>query len=238
MTKISISPSTILNPVPVVMVSCAGKDPEKEGFGPNIITVAWAGTVNSEPPMVSISIRKSRHSHDLICETSEFVINLVSQKLVKACDYCGVRSGAKEDKFVSMNLHPVPMPGVSYAPAISEAPVSIACKVKDVIELGSHDMFLAEVTGVTVEESLMDEKGKICLEKTGLVAYSHGEYYLLGEVLGFFGYSVASKDALRRRMPKKTSEKKKPFGSPKGYKSFSRPVRDSKKPNGKNKGKH
>lgn len=209
MSKVLISPSTLLNPVPVVMVSCAGKDPGKEVSRPNIITVAWAGTVNSEPPMVSISVRKSRHSHGLICETQEFVINLVSEKLVKACDYCGVRSGANEDKFKVLELQAVETPGLSYAPSILQAPVSIACKVKDVIELGSHDMFLAEVTGVTVEESLIDAKGKICLEKAGLVAYSHGEYYKLGEILGFFGYSVASKEALKRRMPKSGQKQKK-----------------------------
>jgi len=208
MSKISISPSTILNPVPVVMVSCCGKDARKPGSGPNILTVAWAGTVNSEPPMVSVSVRKSRHSYDLICQTQEFVINLVSDKLVKACDYCGVRSGANEDKFASTGLHPVEIDGCSYAPAILEAPVSIACRLKDIVELGSHDMFLAEVVSVTVEESLMDEKGKICLEKAGLVAYSHGEYYRLGEILGFFGFSVASKKALKRRMPAKINCKK------------------------------
>lgn len=202
-----MSPSTILNPVPVIMVSCAGKEPKKEGKGPNIITLAWAGTVNSEPPMVSCSVRKSRHSHGLICETQEFVINLVNEKLVKACDYCGVRSGAKEDKFEVLGLHAVETPNLSYAPSIEEAPVSIACKVRDVIELGSHDMFLAEVVGVTVDESLIDEKGKICLEKAGLVAYSHGEYYKLGDILGFFGYSVASKEALKRRMPAKSKGK-------------------------------
>ena len=241
MSKISISPSTILNPVQVVMVSCAGKKPEKEGCGPNIITVAWAGTVNSEPPMVSVSIRKSRHSHGLICETQEFVINLVNKKLAKACDYCGVRSGANENKFEKLDLHAVSVPGVQYAPAIEEAPVSIACKVKDVIELGSHDMFLAEVTGVSVEESLMDEKGKICLEKAGLVAYCHGEYFLLGEILGFFGYSVASKEALKRRMPKKNTTKaaasaKKSATSAKD--SGKKAPRSSSKSTGKNKRKH
>lgn len=209
MSKITMSPSTILNPVPVVMVSCAGKDPGKEQTRPNIITVAWAGTVNSEPPMVSVSIRKSRHSHQLICDTQEFVINLVNEKLAKSCDYCGVRSGSKEDKFEVLSLHAEPIEGLKYAPAITESPVSIACKVKDVIELGSHDMFLAEVVSVTVDEKLMDEKGKICLEKAKLVSYVHGEYFSLGKVLGFFGYSVASDAAMKRRMPQAKTTKKK-----------------------------
>lgn len=209
MSKITMSPSTILNPVPVVMISCAGKDPKKIETRPNIITVAWAGTINSEPPMVSVSIRKSRHSHQLICDTSEFVINLVNEKLAKSCDYCGVRSGSKEDKFETLSLHAEAIEGLSYAPAISEAPVSIACKVKDVIELGSHDMFLAEVVSVTVDEKLMDEKGKICLEKAKLVTYVHGEYFSLGKILGFFGYSVASDAALKRRMPAAKKPKKK-----------------------------
>ena len=206
--KINISPSTMLNPVPVVMVSCAGKNPEIPDTRPNICTVAWAGTVNSEPPMVSVSIRKSRHSHDLICQTQEFVINLVNRKLAKACDYCGVRSGANEDKFEKMNLTAQQAPGLTYAPQIAESPVSISCKLRDIIELGSHDMFLAEVVGVSVDEKLMDEKGKICLEKAKLISYCHGEYFTLGEVLGFFGYSVASKEALKRRMTHQKSKKR------------------------------
>ena len=205
--KIEMSPSTMLNPVPVVMISCAGKKPEREEMRPNIITVAWAGTINSEPPMVSISVRKSRHSHELICSTKEFVINLVSEKLAKACDYCGVRSGAKEDKFKKLKLTPDVAPKMKYAPQIKEAPVSISCKLKDIIELGSHDMFLAEVVAVSVDEKLMDSKGKIRLDKAKLVTYCHGEYFTIGELLGFFGYSVASKEAMKRRMPGKMTKK-------------------------------
>ena len=206
--KIEMSPSTMLNPVPVVMVSCAGKEPQKEETRPNILTVAWAGTINSEPPMVSISVRKSRHSHELICETQEFVINLVTEDLAKACDYCGVRSGSSEDKFASTKLTATAAPNMKYAPQILESPVSICCQVKDVIELGSHDMFLGEVKSVSVDEKWIDDKGKICLEKAKLVAYSHGEYYGLGKLLGFFGYSVASKKALARRMPPKKHSKR------------------------------
>ncbi|MCR5489043.1 MAG: flavin reductase family protein [Saccharofermentans sp.] len=198
--KSPVGISTILNPVPVVMVSSAGKDP---GTRPNIMTVAWAGTVNSEPPMVSVSIRKSRYSHKLISETGEFVINLVSKSLCKPCDYCGVRSGADEDKFAKCGLTPVKAEGLEYAYAIKEAPVSISCKVKSVTELGSHDMFIGEIVAVTADSYLLDDKGRLCLDNAKLVAYNHGEYFLLGEKLGFFGYSVASADVLKKRMGNK-----------------------------------
>ena len=198
--KSPVGISTILNPVPVVMVSSAGKDPESK---PNIMTVAWAGTVNSEPPMVSVSIRKSRYSHKLISETGEFVVNLVSKSLCKPCDYCGVRSGADEDKFAKCGLTPVKAEGLEYAYAIKEAPVSISCKVKSVTELGSHDMFIGEIVAVTADSYLTDDKGRLCLDNAKLVAYNHGEYFLLGEKLGFFGYSVASPDVLKKRMGNK-----------------------------------
>ncbi len=198
--KSPVGISTILNPVPVVMVSSAGKDP---GTRPNIMTVAWAGTVNSEPPMVSVSIRKSRYSHKLISETGEFVVNLVSKSLCKPCDYCGVRSGADEDKFAKCGLTPVKAEGLEYAYAIKEAPVSISCKVKSVTELGSHDMFIGEIVAVTADSYLLDDKGRLCLDNAKLVAYNHGEYFLLGEKLGFFGYSVASADVLKKRMGNK-----------------------------------
>ena len=197
--KSPVGISTILNPVPVVMVSCAGIEPDAR---PNIMTVAWAGTVNSEPPMVSVSIRKSRYSHKLISETGEFVINLVSKSLCKSCDYCGVRSGADEDKFAKCGLTPVKAEGLEYAYAIKEAPVSISCKVKSVTELGSHDMFIGEIVAVTADSYLMDDKGRLCLDNANLVAYNHGEYFLLGEKLGFFGYSVASEEVLKKRMGK------------------------------------
>lgn len=200
--KIEVGVSTILNPVPVVMVSSAGKDPESEAERPNIMTVAWAGTINSEPPMLSISVRKSRHSHKLITETGEFVVNLVSKSLCKACDYCGVRGGEKEDKFKSCSLTPIKAKGLEYAYAIKEAPISISCKVTSVQELGSHDMFIAEIVGITADSYLLDENGKLCLENARLVAYNHGEYYLLGEKLGFFGYSVAPENIIKKRMGK------------------------------------
>ena len=195
--KVEVGISTILNPVPVVMVSSGSKDGKA-----NIMTVAWAGTVNSEPPMVSVSIRKNRYSHKLISATGEFVINLVSKSLCKACDYCGVRGGENEDKFKSCGLTPVKAEGLEYAYAIKEAPVSISCVVKSVTELGSHDMFIGEIKSVTADSYLLDQNGKLCLDNARLVAYNHGEYYLLGEKLGFFGYSVAQEDVIKRRMGK------------------------------------
>ena len=198
--KIEVGISTILNPEPVVMVSTCGK--EKDSV-PNILTIAWAGTVNSEPPMLSISVRKSRYSHKIIEKTGEFVVNLVSKSLAKSCDYCGVKSGSKTDKFKDCGLSAVPAKNLEFAKAIKEAPVSISCKVRSVTELGSHDMYIAEIVGVTADSYLMDEKGRLCLEKANLVAYNHGDYVLLGEKIGFFGYSVASDEIFEQRMGKK-----------------------------------
>ena len=180
-------PGNMLYPVPAVMVSVARSD-EK----PNIITVAWAGTINSDPAMLSISVRKERYSHAILCDTKEFVVNLVSESLVRSCDYCGVRSGRDVDKFAQMKLTPVSVDGVD-VPAIAESPVNLACRVTQIIPLGSHDMFLAEIVSVTVDERYMDEKGTFHLNDAGLVAYSHGTYFKLGKELGTFGFSVRKK---------------------------------------------
>lgn len=192
MAKQVWKPSTMLNPVPVVMVSCA----DKEGK-PNIITLAWAGTVNSDPPMVSISVRKERYSFDLIKEKGEFVINLPTKKLVFATDFCGVKSGRDIDKFETMSLTPEAASKVG-VPIIKECPLNLECVVKQSIELGSHVMFLAEVVATNVEESLLDENGKLDLNRAELICYSHGEYFPLGKPLGFFGYSVAKRKNLKR----------------------------------------
>ncbi len=192
MEKEYFPPGNMLYPIPAVMVSCAGKNQK-----PNIITVAWAGTVCSSPAMVSVSIRKERYSYDIIKESGEFVINLVTEELTKAADFCGVRSGRDIDKFKEMKLTPVPG-RLEQAPMIAQAPVSIECRVKEIIPLGSHDMFLAEVVNVAVDKSYMDEKGKFHLNKTKLIAYSHGEYYGLGKLIGKFGYSVKKPDKKRK----------------------------------------
>lgn len=187
MSKISFKPGNMLYPVPAVMVSCARK-----GEKPNIITVAWAGTVCSSPAMLSIAVRKERYSYAIISETKEFVVNLVTKKLTFATDYCGVKSGRDVDKFKEMHLTPQESQNVC-APGIAESPVNIECRVVDVKPLGSHDLFIAEVVGVTVDDSYMDSKNVFHLNGAGLVAYSHGEYYELGKKIGRFGYSVQKK---------------------------------------------
>jgi flavin reductase (DIM6/NTAB) family NADH-FMN oxidoreductase RutF len=201
--KMIMPPSTLLNPVPVVMVSCAGLHPERAEDRPNIITIAWAGTICSDPPMVSISIRKSRHSHRLISDTREFVINLVGVNLLRACDYCGVRSGANEDKFASVKLTPMQAEGMKHAVSIMESPASLSCEVVSITELGSHDLFTARIVSISADKYLLDKEGKLCLEKADLVCYSHGDYFSLGRILGFYGYSVASPEAYKRRMVEK-----------------------------------
>lgn len=184
MAKQLWKPGNMLYPLPVVMVSVA----DKEGKS-NIITIAWAGTICSNPPMVSISVRPERYSYDIIKETGEFVINLTTKDLTYDTDYCGVKSGRDVDKFKEMGLTALPGKEVK-APLIAESPVNIECKVTQVIPLGSHDMFLAEVVAVHVDEKYMDEKGKFHLDKAEPIAYSHGDYLATGELLGTFGYSV------------------------------------------------
>lgn len=187
MNREEFKPGNMLYPLPAVMVSCGRKN-EKT----NIITVAWTGTICSDPAMVSISVRPSRYSYDIINETKEFVINLVNEKLVFAADYCGVKSGRNVDKFKDMQLTPAIVKGVS-CPAIAESPVCIACKVKEVKKLGTHDMFIADVVSVSADSEYMDEKGRFRLNDSGLIVYSHGEYFSLGKKLGSFGYSVKKK---------------------------------------------
>jgi len=194
---VSFAPGTMLNPTPVVLVSCAEKNhPENK----DMVTLAWAGTINSEPPMVSVSVRKERYSHDLIQGSGEFVVNLVDEDMCKAVDFCGVRSGRDVDKSAATGLRYCRAEGMDIAPAVEGAPASLSCKVQQVIELGSHDMFLGEIVAVRVRKDLLDEKGSLHMEKARLVAYSHGLYHELGKVMGFFGWSVAREDVLERRM--------------------------------------
>ena len=192
-----LPPSTMLNPSPAVLVSCADpENPEKK----NMITLAWAGTVNSEPPMVAIGVRKSRYSHGLIDASGEFVVTLTDEKMSRAVDVCGVRSGRDTDKAGETGLRYMKAEGLNIAPAVEGAPVSLCCRVRQRTELGSHDLFLGEVVSVMVRADLMDESGKLHLEKAGLIVYSHGLYQKLGSVLGFFGWSVARKEVFERRM--------------------------------------
>ena len=182
--------SNMLYPVPAVLVGC------RDGEGrDNLMTAAWAGTICSDPVMVSVSIRKERYSHDIIENTGEFTISLTTKSLARAADFCGVRSGRDIDKFKEMKLTRLESVQIR-APGVAESPVVLECRVKQILRLGSHDMFIAEVVNVSVDERFLDEKGRLELEKADLIAYSHGEYFALGKKIGRFGYSV-------RRRPKK-----------------------------------
>ena len=187
MKKETWKPGNMIYPLPAVMVSCC-----RPGERPNILTVAWTGTICTNPAMVYISVRPQRYSYDIIRETGEFVINLTTKKLARAIDYCGVRSGRDVDKFEKMHLTAVAADHVG-APLIEESPVNIECRVTEVKELGSHHMFLAEVLAVHVDSSYMDRRGKFELNQSGLLAYSHVEYRELGRAIGTFGYSVRKK---------------------------------------------
>lgn len=211
MSKIRLKGANLLAPLPVVMVSSGDMK------NSDIITVAWTGIVCSSPPRVYISVRRDRHSYQLIKDSGEFVINFTTANLLAACDWCGVRSGRDYDKFAEMNLAKGKANTVS-APLIEESPVNIECKVFQVVPLGSHDMFLADVLAVDVDESLTDDNGAIDYSKVNLVSYQHGEYYSTGRHLGRFGFSAQrkyisaygkGKDAMsnspltRRRRPKR-----------------------------------
>lgn len=178
-------PGNMLYPLPAVMVSVS----DKEGNA-NILTVAWTGTVCSDPAMLYISVRPERYSYHMIRETGEFAVNLTTEKLAYATDWCGVRSGRDVDKWKEMKLTKGASKSLTYAPVILESPVNIECQVTEIKELGSHHMFLAEVSAVQIDERYMEKNGKFMLNSTGLLAYSHGEYRRLGKELGSFGFSV------------------------------------------------
>lgn len=190
----SIGATTYLCPIPAVMLGCAD-----ENGAPNLITVAWTGIVCTRPPMLSVSIRKERRSHALITQSGEFTLNLVGRELCRAMDFCGVKSGRDVDKFAHLGLTPMPAPELCIAPAVAQAPAFLSCKVHSVTELGSHDMILADILQVSVQDRYFRADGSIDEAAMGLVAYVHGKYHALSEALGFFGYSVASPEALRRR---------------------------------------
>lgn len=190
---------TLIYPVPAVMVSCGKLDGEK-----NIITVAWTGTINTNPPMAYISLRPERHSYKIIKESGEFVINLTTEDLARACDFCGVKSGRDTDKYKQMHLTAAPASKIS-APIIYESPMNIECKVRQIVPLGSHDMFIADVVAVDVSDEYFDKNGKFHFNKSKPVCYSHGEYFGLGKSIGTFGYSVRKKPLSKK--PKSTSKK-------------------------------
>ncbi|MEG2240341.1 MAG: flavin reductase family protein [Alistipes sp.] len=192
--KVNWKPGTMIYPLPVVLVSC-GASPEEY----NLMTVAWTGTVCTNPPMCYISVRSERHSYDIIRRTGEFVINLTTESLARATDWCGVRSGRDYAKFCEMKLTPV-RASVVNAPLVEESPLCIECRVKQIIPLGTHDMFLAEVVNVLADEQYINrETGKFELERAHPIVYSHGEYFTLGKAIGHFGWSVRKKE----KAPKK-----------------------------------
>lgn len=203
----------MLYPVPAVLVGCRdenGKD--------NLMTAAWAGTVCSDPVMVSVSIRKERYSHDIIEQTGEFTLSLTTNSLAYATDYCGVRSGRDRDKFSDMKLTPLESSKIS-APGVAESPVVLECRVSQILRLGSHDMFIAEVVNVSVDERYLSPNGKLELERADLIAYSHGEYYELGKKIGKFGYSVRKKPVSAKAGSAGKGVKKRSSGRKKGQTS-------------------
>ncbi len=199
MAKVDWKPGNMLYPLPAVMVTVGDKP---ENF--NIITIAWTGTICSDPPMLYISVRKGRHSYSILKETKEFVINLTTRDLSYATDWCGVRSGRQYDKFKEMNLT-AGNAKVVKAPIIKESPVNIECKVTEIVELGTHDMFMAEVVNVKADEEYIDEKtGAFALNKAKPICYSHGNYYEVGKRIGKFGYAVEKKKKKKNRSKKKS----------------------------------
>ncbi len=192
MGKVKFRGGAMLAPTPPVMVSCGTAE------NANIITVAWTGIINTIPPKTYISVRPSRHSHGIIKEQGEFVLNLTPTALVRAADYCGTYTGAKVDKFKKCNLTKLTVEEVA-VPLIAEAPISLCCRVTDVTPLGSHDMFLAAIVAVYANEDLLDDKGKLHMAKAGLCAYAHGEYFALGKRVGTFGFSAKKKKTPPRK---------------------------------------
>ncbi len=193
MARTDLSPGTLLAPIPAVMVSVGDME------NSNIITVAWTGILSTHPARAYISVRPSRHSYGIIKERGEFVINLTTKKLAKATDYAGIYTGAKVDKFAKLGLTKQESKCVS-APTIAESPLALECRVCDVIPMGTHDVFIADILNVSCDEKIMDKDGKICLHRAGLLAYAHGEYFALGESLGKFGFSATKK---RKSPPRK-----------------------------------
>lgn len=202
--KITSRPGPLMAPLPTVMVTCGDMN------NSNIITIAWTGIINSEPPMTYVSVQRSRHSYDIIRERGEFVINVTTEKLVKSMDYCGVVSGRDVDKFTACHLTKEPADEVA-APMIAESPVNLECKVVDIKEMGSHVMFMAEIVSVHIDDRYVDEKGAYDYGNMNLVAFNHGKYYTIdSEPLGFFGYSIMKpKTAKRKRREAQTNKRKK-----------------------------
>ncbi len=205
MARQNFKAGTLEAPLPAVMVSVGTMEES------NILTVAWTGILSSDPPRTYVSVRPSRHSHKIISETGEFVINLTTEDLAWATDYVGIYTGAKVDKFEKCRLTKAQSKEVS-APTIAEAPIALECRVFDVVHSGTHDVFMADILNVSCDERLLDESGRICFERAGLIAYSHGEYYALGKKLGKFGFSTDKKKKPSRKPSSKPASRKKSTG--------------------------
>ena len=202
MSKVTWKSGTFIYPLPAVMVSCGTME------GSNIITVAWTGIINTDPAMCYISVRPTRHSYEMIKKTGEFVINLTTKDLAYATDWCGVKTGAKVDKFKEMKLTKEKANFVN-CPMIKESPVSVECKVKEIRELGSHHMFVAEILGINADEKYINENGAFDISKCDLIAYSNGNYYSLGKKIGRFGFSVQKKKKTAKKSRKTIDKKRK-----------------------------
>ena len=218
------APGTLVAPVPPAMVTVGDFD------NANIITIAWTGILNSQPPKTYVSIRPSRHSYGILKEKGEFVINLPSSDLAKQTDYVGIYTGAKVDKWVKTGLTKARSEKVA-PPTIAECPIAIECRVSEVIPMGSHDVFMADIVGISCREDIVDEKGKMHFDRADLLAYAHGEYYELGEVVGRFGFSTDKPKKVDEKPKKPTEPEKKPF-----YENAPRGKSAKKKPTDKNKG--
>lgn len=201
MTKITWRAGTMLAPLPPALISCGSVEK------PNVMTAAWTGIIASDPAITYVSIRPARYSHEIISKTKEFVINLPTYKMLEATDFCGVRSGRNVDKFKEMGLTPLACSKIT-APQIAESPVSIECRVIEIKNYGTHDMFIAEILAVNVDDGYIDEKGALDIEKAGLLAYAHGHYYTLGRKVGSFGFSV-NKERLKKKKKIEAKKQKK-----------------------------
>lgn len=220
----TLNPGALTAPLPPAMVTVG--DSEKY----NVLTVAWTGILATVPPKTYISVRPSRHSHSILCERREFVINLPSADMARTVDFVGIYTGAKMDKFKRCGLTPCPSEKVS-APTIEECPIALECRVTDILHMGSHDVFVADIVSVSCREDIMDSEGKMHFERADLLAYAHGEYYSLGERLGRFGFSTDKEKPVRRDAPKKNEPEKEPIYQKVAVKSSS-----AKKKTDKNKG--
>ena len=205
MARVNWRPSNLLSPVPAVLITCTDENGRH-----NVMTAAWAGTICSDPVMVSVSIRKSRFSHDIIAKSKQFVMNLTNEQLVMFTDYAGIYSGKKVDKLAEdnpYNIHTIPAEKVNTV-AIKESPISLECEVKQILELGSHDMFIAEVVNVSIDDEYIDDQNRLDIKKAKLIAYCHGDYYAIGKKIGNFGYSSRKKERNRRTNYKQTTKKR------------------------------